>query len=355
MPRRGFVRFSVVLALILGFWGCDSTTDACDPSDSACGSSGPVPATITVEPELVALTVGATRQLELTARDQYGDTIHGATVIWVSTNQSVATVSATGLVRAEGLGTTRVHATPDGTTISTVDVGVCPLHGTMTFGGFRLDSLVTTDCWLPDGRWTDWLTLEIDQAAAGPVQIDLLSLTIHTSLHLLGPNASVISEHHRHETELLIPYYDSGGRVRQNLSAGSYTIVAAGWSPTRRGAYQLSVGPGLRCPEEGPIAIGASTTGQSLAGDDCSREQVFADVYVVRVLDTNTVTFTLTSPDFDAYLTLLDPSGNVVFSDDNGAGGTDARISRTLQPAFYIIEVSSASPGDTGSYTLTVD
>jgi hypothetical protein len=68
------------------------------------------------------------------------------------------------------------------------------------------------------------------------------------------------------------------------------------------------------------------------------------------------VTFTLTSANFDAYLTLLDPSGNIILVDDNSAGGTNARIiSGTLPSGWYVVEASSALPGETGSYTLTVN
>ena len=73
------------------------------------------------------------------------------------------------------------------------------------------------------------------------------------------------------------------------------------------------------------------------------------------VLATVTVTFTATSAEFDAYLFLYDPSGNIIQEDDDGAGGLNARISRSLTAAWYVIEVSSSFEGEVGNYTLTVN
>lgn len=343
---------TVAVGLVLGVTGCKSATDACDPSDPFCGSGGPVPTTIRLDPDMFAVTTGATRQIQPTVLDQDSQTIAGVTVTWRSDNQGVASVSASGLVRAEGLGTTRVHATA-GSATAGIDVVVCPLLATMTFGGERFDNLATTDCRLPDGSYSDWLTLDVASANAGLLQIDLLSGTLDAYVYLLGANDVVVAEDDDHENEIGAQFYDFGARIRQSLNAGRYTIVATSYLPQITGAYQLSVGPGLFCAEEASLALGGSTSGQALASDDCSYDGFFADAYVVRVTSNSTVNFTLTSPAFDAFLTLLDPSGNVVFNDNNGAGGTDARISRSLTPAWYVIEVSSNLPGATGGYTLT--
>ena len=349
------VRRYAALALVLGLAACKSATDACDPNDPFCGSNGPVPTTVTLDPSAVTLTsVGATRQIAATVLDQNGQTINGAAVTWRSDNQSVVTVSASGLLRAEGAGNTQIQAT-SGSATAAADVSVCVPLVTMAFDDLRFDNLATTDCHLENDAFADFWTLEITTATAGQVQVDLLSATFDTYVGLLGPTGAVLAENDDHATSVGAPFYDLSSRVVQTLAAGRYTIVATSFNPQTTGAYQLSAGPGLLCPEEGVVALGTSTTGQALAVDDCSYDEYFADAYVVRVSTANPVTFTLTSPDFDAYLTLLDPSGNVMHNDDDGAGGTDAQISVPLTPAWYVIEVSSAFTGETGNYTLTVN
>lgn len=70
----------------------------------------PVPTTIAVSPGAVSLTaLGATRQFTATVLDQRGDPIDTA-VQWITLNASIATVDATGLLTAHGVGSTLVRA-----------------------------------------------------------------------------------------------------------------------------------------------------------------------------------------------------------------------------------------------------
>ncbi|MFP2925678.1 Vps62-related protein [Pyxidicoccus sp. 3LG] len=67
-----------------------------------------------------------------------------------------------------------------------------------------------------------------------------------------------------------------------------------------------------------------------------------------------TVTFQLTSS-ANAYLYLLDANGNVIAEDDNGGGGTHARISRVLPAGSYKLVAATASPGQSAEFTLSAD
>ena len=72
-------------------------------------------ARIEVEPSSTKLTsVGATEQLTATVYDANDDIIPSATVAWSSSDTSVATVSARGLVTAVGRGSTRITAMSGG-------------------------------------------------------------------------------------------------------------------------------------------------------------------------------------------------------------------------------------------------
>lgn len=70
-----------------------------------------VPAAITVTPDTVVFSAPAqTEQLSAEVSDQIGRTMAGVAVSWSSSNNTVATVSATGLVTAGGVGATTITA-----------------------------------------------------------------------------------------------------------------------------------------------------------------------------------------------------------------------------------------------------
>ena len=103
-------RFAIVVSAILtvSAWvaACGDATVVPPPPDP------PRPTTVTVSPataELAAL--GATVQLAAEVRDQNGQVMSDAAVTWASSDASVATVAASGLVTAAGNGSTTVTAT----------------------------------------------------------------------------------------------------------------------------------------------------------------------------------------------------------------------------------------------------
>ena len=87
-----------------------------------------MPSSITVTPATVKLTgAGQTVQLSATVRDQDDNAIAGASVVWSSSNASVATVSTTGLVIAHQNGSAIIRATSSGVSgqaAVTVDIPV---------------------------------------------------------------------------------------------------------------------------------------------------------------------------------------------------------------------------------------
>jgi uncharacterized protein YjdB len=84
----------------------------------------PVPvASVTVSPTSVSLTTGGTQQVTATPKDAQGNALAGRTVTWTTANANVATVSATGVITAKGVGSTTVTATSEGKT-ATVAVTV---------------------------------------------------------------------------------------------------------------------------------------------------------------------------------------------------------------------------------------
>jgi uncharacterized protein YjdB len=95
----------------------------------------PVPApvaSVTVTPATASIGVGATRQVAAALKDSAGTVLTGRTVTWTSSNSGVATVSASGLVQAVGVGTATITATSEGKSGSAAITATAVKPGTVT-------------------------------------------------------------------------------------------------------------------------------------------------------------------------------------------------------------------------------
>ncbi len=106
-----------------------------------------------------------------------------------------------------------------------------------------------------------------------------------------------------------------------------------------------------------PIRSGQTLRGELTASDPKADDDSHFDVFTYRGRRGENVTFTLRSTAFDAFLTLGHMAAGQfkqLESDDDGAGGTDARITVTL-PADgeYSLRANTLSAGEMGAYTLT--
>ncbi|HYW29959.1 MAG TPA: Ig-like domain-containing protein [Gemmatimonas sp.] len=111
-------------------------------------------ATVHVSPSLDTLTIGESVQLAATTRDANGVTLNGRSIGWTSANGNVVGVSSTGLVTANGLGSTTVQATAEGrsgtATLVVVQrpvatVTLTPGNGSVVVGGTLALAVRTTD------------------------------------------------------------------------------------------------------------------------------------------------------------------------------------------------------------------
>lgn len=75
-----------------------------------------------------------------------------------------------------------------------------------------------------------------------------------------------------------------------------------------------------------PIAINQFINAALDVGDCAAEAGVNRDLYAFNGTAGTPVVILMTSADFDAFLYLLDPNGRVIAFDDNGGGGTNARI-----------------------------
>jgi len=176
---------------------------------------------------------------------------------------------------------------------------------------------------------------------------------------------------------------DSGGGTNAQLTVtlphdGNYVIVANSVARSS-GAYTLSVqsggggrsdgdddggargGSGGTLADLGRMQLPRLGSGQTVNGSlgrgDFLRsdDNTFADGYFYEGRAGEQVTITLRSAAFDAWLVFDDPNGPMQESDDDGAGGNDARITVTLpHDGRYLIVANSLRAGASGSYTLSV-
>jgi subtilisin family serine protease len=136
------------------------------------------------------------------------------------------------------------------------------------------------------------------------------------------------------------------------------TDTRSGGSVTKR---RIEVFDALQalCPAT-PITPGGSAGG-ALAGSDCRafRRNAYADSFTFNGSSGQAVAFLAQSAQFNPYLQLLDANGALVTEDDNGGGGTSARIPAgsgqlTLPSSgTYTLQVTSAGTSEVGAYTLS--
>jgi hypothetical protein len=110
---------------------------------------------------------------------------------------------------------------------------------------------------------------------------------------------------------------------------------------------------------QAPIRVGQTVRGELSATDPKAGDDSHYDLYTFRARQGERVTFTLRSSAFDAYLAVGRMEGgefDQIESDDDGAGGTDARVSITFPEAGdYLVRANSLGEGETGAYTLTAE
>jgi len=118
----------------------------------------------------------------------------------------------------------------------------------------------------------------------------------------------------------------TNSRLVITLPVGSYFIEVTTQSPGFVGGlYTLSVQPGL--PPATLITVGQTLSGNlssTAAEGQCKFGSTPVDRYMFSLTGSTTVTIDLTSSAFDTFVCLLNNTNQLITSDDNSGGGTDA-------------------------------
>ena len=307
-------------------------------------------ASVTVTPPTHTMPVGATVLLTATPRDASGVPLGGRIVTWSSSDQTVASVSAGGVVTANAAGPpVTITATVEGRSGSSViTIGnPCSETSPIAIGQTVTGALSAGDCQLTDGSYADRWLLTVN--AASGVRIDLASDAFDAFLAVTTPNGTVIALDD-----------DSGGnlnaRLDLTLAPGSYVVWANSVDPGETGPYTLSVRSTVvtGCGTVGTIAMGETVTG-SLATTDCLLDDgTYTDGWEFTILGSTGIIAELASAEFDAFVIVTDAQGNRLGFDDDSGPGTNSLLRLTLAAGTYRVWANSFYSGQTGSYSLSL-
>lgn len=306
-------------------------------------------ASVVVSPGTAQVTVGgATAQLTAVARDAAGGVLNGRTVVWSSANNTIATVSQSGVVTAVGAGTVNVTATVDGvagTSAITSTVNPCAVVRPMLMGDTFGGTLASGDCRLTDQSAVQ--RFEFTVATATKVEITMNSSVVDPYLFLQDNALAVIDED------------DDGGvganaRIMRILPPGRYIISANTYDANSFGAFQLNLRLAPAACSTGPVLNFPATRNATLQTTACRlNDDSYEDRYELTVGARTTLTMAMSTPVFDAFLVVMDDSENLVAWDDDGGGGLNAALEVQLEPGRYFI-LAQGYPGETGAYQLAV-
>lgn len=194
---------------------------------------------------------------------------------------------------------------------------------------------------------------DIELSVGDRVDVVVESYEFDTFLYLIGPTGERVGE-------------DDDGAGSGTNSRISYTVGSSGvhrvlvtsYSGLATGAYTLTVGDGIVSSEPAePIAPGELVEARLEAGDDPSDGGGVQDGYSVEIGTGRQLVVSMSSDDFDSYLTLMSPDGYSVAFDDDSGGNLNSQLSYVaLDSGTYTI-VASSYGGGFGAYTIsaTVD
>jgi hypothetical protein len=227
---------------------------------------------------------------------------------------------------------------------------------TIRAGEVRTRSLTASDPALPDGSYYhEWA---YEGTAGERIRIDMRSSDFDAYLVLTNPS-----------TGQVLARNDDGGegtdaRIELTLpTTGRYLVRTNSLAAGETGRYSLSVtqlrestaaaSTGARVIVAGETRRGELTTSSVVLGDGS-----YYDIWHYDGTAGERIRIEMRSTDFDAFLSFGREVGGefeTLDSDDDGAGGTDARIDFTLPSnGRYVIRANALHADRVGAYTLSV-
>lgn len=357
-----FLRYAGRVAIMTALWAL-----------SGCGgdSGGPVtPRTLAVtggNQQSACLFHSLADSLEVTLTGSDNKPFPGAPVAWQVTSGS-ATLSRA-LDTTDAAGKSRVQLTLDAAltavTVTATVTGLQPASlsasAAGTFVSYGLGqtvggALATGDCVFPGGPFYDLYVLTLPGPQSFTASLTSAAFDAYLLMGDVGSSATVAINDDSGD--------GSGGTdsfLRVIAAGGVYLFGAFSFGVGETGSYTLAT-------VVTPVSVDSClldvfvtrgiTTVQDIKATDCvdSSGPFYYDVYEMFLDAGQTMTVTETSTAFDAELFLFVGS-TLVGSDDNSAGGTNARVTHQAplgQNQLVHIVPSTKGTGVTGAYTLTI-
>jgi hypothetical protein len=186
-------------------------------------------------------------------------------------------------------------------------------------------------------------TLELAEPMRIEVHMD--GMPWDASLFVIGPYFESVSADS--------PYYFGNGISRATLFwPGEYRLLVRSWSPTPGAVWSLRVEP---VSEAGPTEARALTPGETVTARLEPGARQAGDRWQFEGRAGQHLIAELESDDFDAYLILRGPSGEVVAENDDSGGTLNSLISVPLRrDGTYELMATRYADGESGAYTLRV-
>jgi hypothetical protein len=214
-------------------------------------------------------------------------------------------------------------------------------------------SLSEGDDQMEPGQYVDLFVIDV----SSPTDVDLTLESSDFDAYLLlfegrpGAAGGLVGEN------------DDGGdgtnsALAASLAPGSYVAVVTSFS-TGTGAYTLSsssMGADNAAGLQGRLQRGGAVSGQLTSSSPTLDDGSHYQLWNFDGQAGEEVTISLISDDFDAYMMLFQGAGldgERLASDDDGAGGLNARITHTLPSSgTYTVVANSYGAGTTGAYRI---
>jgi hypothetical protein len=234
---------------------------------------------------------------------------------------------------------------------------------TINFGTPVNGTLASGDCANPiDNSFYDAYTF--NGTAGQQIAINMTSTQFDTYLYLMLPGETTIGNSTIQNDDISDTNTNSHIVNFTLPSTGTYTILANSFRAGATGNYTLTLTGGTTCSQSttsiAPASGSTVSQNGTLASGDCTlNDGSLYDVYTFNGTAGQQIAIQMNAT-FDSFLFLVGPDGDELARNDNGTGGTNARIpaggstaiARLPQTGTYRIIANSAAAGATGDYTL---
>lgn len=353
----------VVIAMAVACGGDGSTGPDNSPATIAANGTFPTSAVIAspVTPAPSVIVKNASGAPLPNVRVTFIVTAGGGTVLGASQLTDASGVATVGeWAVGDTPGAQALTATAGGKTV-TFNVRAtndCTISGAIGGGQTVTGDLRASPCGLGDG------TAVQSWSFAQPTGQSAVSFTMHATG---SPSFDTFLLLHRSaytafEKVLAANDNDAGSttdsRMNVILGPGNYVVSANNLTPGKTGPFSVTAEPWtgeLENCDDAFLTTGITTTQTMTSSCPNKTTGQYGDFAAMYIAPGQQVQIDMSSTAFDPSLELYAGDGTPITQDDNGGGGTSARITYTaVNGGIFLIVPTSHAAAQTGMYTLSI-